>query len=233
MPGPPRATPEAGKDDPDREDRRGHLGFVAHEVRNPLSTALWTAEMLVRMTPEERGGARGEKLSAMCLRSLGRVRALVEDHLAIERYDAGGLPVRPEPLLVDEAVAAVLARGGGSASVSGDLDVPVASDRMLLDRVLEATLRAAGRDSAEVRIEVRADGPQVRIVVTGAPAAPDALDDPRKGAPSDPKGSALGLAASRRMAAANGGSLAVEGAAFVLTVPRSDVYPAAPDRSGR
>ena len=73
------------------DDVRGdHLGFVAHEVRNPLSTALWSAELLARMTPEERGGARGEKLTAMCLRSLGRVRQLVEDHFLCERLDAGG-----------------------------------------------------------------------------------------------------------------------------------------------
>ena len=72
--------------------RPGHLGFVAHEIRNPLSTALWTAEMLARMTAADRGGARGEKLSAMCLRSVARVRQLIEDHLLCERLDAGTPP---------------------------------------------------------------------------------------------------------------------------------------------
>src|SRR5512144_880418 len=67
--------PDASRPSP--EDGRGsHLGFVAHEIRNPLSTALWTAELLVRMPAEERGGARGDKLTAMCLRSIARVRQL-------------------------------------------------------------------------------------------------------------------------------------------------------------
>ena len=83
--------------------RRAFLGFIAHEVRNPLSTALWSAELLGRITAEERGGARGEKLSAMCLRSISRVRQLVEDHFLCERLDSGGIPLRAEPVVVREA----------------------------------------------------------------------------------------------------------------------------------
>ena len=45
----PQGTPADG------EERSGYLGFVAHEVRNPLSTALWSAELLARMSPAERG----------------------------------------------------------------------------------------------------------------------------------------------------------------------------------
>jgi signal transduction histidine kinase len=220
-PGPPQ-PPESPGEDLDRERRTGFLGFVAHEVRNPLSTALWTAEMLARMSTEERGGPRGEKLSAMCLRSLGRVRQLVEDHFVIERFDAGGLPVRPEPLALREIVEAVLARSGIAATVAVDADADgVLADRTLLERALEATARAAARDGAPVLVEARPDRDAVRIRIEGAPAASDALEDPRKGAQSDPKSSALGLAASRRIAAALGGSLAVDGGAFLLVVPRS------------
>src|SRR5512142_861702 len=86
--------------DPEEDPRGGYLGYVAHEVRNPLSTALWSAELLARMAAEERGGPRGEKLTAMCLRSLGRVRQLVEDHFLCERLDVGGLPLRIEVIPV-------------------------------------------------------------------------------------------------------------------------------------
>src|SRR5512138_3351020 len=92
------------------ERRRAFLGFVAHEVRNPLSTALWSAELLGRISAEERGGARGEKLSAMCLRSIARVRQLVEDHFLCERLDAGGIAVRPEAIGIREAADAALER---------------------------------------------------------------------------------------------------------------------------
>src|SRR5512138_522027 len=104
---------ERGEDVSDHRDdsgggaarRRGaFLGFVAHEVRNPLSTALWSAELLARLSAEERGGARGEKLVGMCLRSISRVRQLVEDHFLCERLDSGGIPVRAEGVGLREAV---------------------------------------------------------------------------------------------------------------------------------
>lgn len=214
---------EAGGIDPgeERADERraGHLGFVAHEVRNPLSTALWTSELLSRMSSEERAGPRGAKLAAMCLRSLGRVRQLVEDHFLIERLDAGGLPLRPEPVAIREALDAVVGRGAPAPALDADGGAVVAADRALVERALDAVLRAAGKDGAPVRVEVRVDRGLVRIRAAGAPPAPDALEDPRKGSPSDTKRSALGLAAARRIAFASGGRLAVEEQAFVLTLP--------------
>ena len=213
-----------GRDDEGRweEGRGGYLGFVAHEVRNPLSTALWSAEMLARMPPAERAGARGDKLAAMCLRSLGRVRQLVEDHLLIERLDAGGLPVRAEPVGVGEALEAVAARLPGlSLSAEVQPGLGAAADRALLERALDAILRAASRDGVAVRVEARAAGELAEIRVTGAPPAEGALDDPRKGTPSDPKGSALGLAAARRIGAALLGRLSLEGRTYLLALPRA------------
>jgi signal transduction histidine kinase len=209
------------------ESRGGYLGFVAHEVRNPLATALWTAELLTRMPPDERAGARGDKLAAMCLRSLGRVRQLVEDHLLIERLDAGGLPVRPEPVSVGEALDAVVARLPG-LTISAEVPPGLAAsaDRALLERALDAILRAASRDGVAVRVEARAAGPVAEIRVAGAPPGEGALDDPRKGTASDPRGSALGLAAARRIGAAFRGKLAVDGQAYLLVLPRAEAPPA-------
>jgi len=82
---PPPSLPAA----PPEASRPSHLGFVAHEIRNPMSTALWTAELLGRMSPAERAGDRGDKLTSLCFRSLTKVRLLVEDHLLCERLDAG------------------------------------------------------------------------------------------------------------------------------------------------
>ena len=42
--------------------KRGkYLGFVAHEIKNPLATALWSSDLLKRMGPEDRSGERAEK----------------------------------------------------------------------------------------------------------------------------------------------------------------------------
>jgi K+-sensing histidine kinase KdpD len=204
------------------EARSSHLGFVAHEIRNPLSTALWTSELLSRMQEADRGGARGEKLVGMCLRSLQRVRQLLEDHLLIERIDAGHYPVRPEELpLVDAVVAA---DGRRTAPVEPvDLAVPgslcALADRALLARVLDTLLEAAGVGGARVRVEGSAGGGELKVTVRGAPADPSQLDDPTKGSPSDTRGRALALPAARRAAERMGGRLAAREGAWELVLP--------------
>lgn len=207
--------------------RSDHLGFVAHEVRNPLSTALWSAELLARMTPEERGGARGEKLTAMCLRSLGRVRQLIEDHFMCERLDAHGIPVRLEAVPLRPFLEELAGRRALEL-VSPELDVPaelaVLADRVLLDRALEAMLASAGREGAAVRVTARQEGGRVAIRIAGSAPAPNALDDPKKGAHGDPKGRALALPMARRIAAALDGSVAVDGDAIVMSVQPAAEY---------
>lgn len=203
------------------EARGDHLGFVAHEVRNPLSTALWSAELLARMTPEERAGARGDKLTAMCLRSLGRVRQLVEDHFLCERLDAHGIPVRPEPIPLRALLDEVMGRRTIeliAPEVDLPADIAVMADRILMDRALEAMVAVTGREGATVRVWARDDGGRVTIRISGAPLGAAALDDPKKGSQGDPKGRALALPMARRIAAALEGSLGVDGQSLVFTV---------------
>ncbi|WP_242335369.1 MULTISPECIES: sensor histidine kinase KdpD [Anaeromyxobacter] len=227
--------PKNASDSEERADanerRSGYLGFVAHEVRNPLSTALWTAELLARMSPEERGGARGDKLSAMCLRSLSRVRQLVEDHFLCERLDVAGIPVRAEPLSLGEILEGLLERRPADAPpVTVELDGPitVAADRSLLERAIEALLAVAGSEGTPVRVVART-GEDVSISVSGHAVPPEALEDPRKGSPSDPKGRALALPVARRAAGALHGSLALSEDGYLLTLPRVRAYTAPPD----
>ncbi len=209
--------------------RPGYLGFVAHEIRNPLSTALWTAEMLARMSMTDRGGARGEKLSAMCLRSVSRVRQLVEDHLLCERLDSGGLPLRIEAIGARDAVDAVLERHPAEvASAHGDRSVGVDVDRGLLERAIEGLVAVAGADRTPVSVTAHAAGGRVAFLVKGRTAEEGALSDPVKGTPSDPTGRALSITLARRIAAALGGALVVQGGAWLLTVPRAQGYTAPP-----
>jgi signal transduction histidine kinase len=207
---------------PPADERGDHLGFVAHEVRNPLSTALWSAELLARMPPEERAGPRGEKLTAMCLRSLGRVRQLVEDHFLCERLDVHGIPTRAEPiplrqLLEEVAGRRVLEIAEPVLEVSPD--VMVSADRTLLDRAVEALLAVAGREGASIRVTARPAGGRLEVRFQGAAQSVSALEDPKKGAHGDPKGRALALPMARRIAVELGGSLSLEGEGLVLSLP--------------
>lgn len=211
-PGPPEAGTEVG--------RSAHLGFVAHEIRNPMSTALWTAELLGRMSGDDRAGQRGEKLTALCFRSLTKVRLLVEDHLLCERLDAGGYPMRVERLILGEVVEAVASKLLGD---NPPLERQVASglavlaDRILLERALDGLVGAAGREAAAVRLAADVAGDRVLVRVSGGQVG--SLDDPHKGAPSDQRGRALALPMARRAAAAFGARLAVEGEGYVLSIP--------------
>src|SRR5207237_10015543 len=71
--------------------RRGkYLGSVAHEIKNPLATALWSCDLLKRMDQADRSGPRAEKMIDASLRALRRMRRLVEDYFTIERLRAHG-----------------------------------------------------------------------------------------------------------------------------------------------
>jgi signal transduction histidine kinase len=227
----PTKEPPEGKSASSQDDRGDYLGFVAHEVRNPLSTALWSAELLARMPGEERAGPRGEKLTTMCLRSLARVRQLVEDHFLSERLDARGIAVRAEPIPLRELIAEVAGRRGldlVDPVVNVNPEVVLNADRSLLDRAVEALLAAAGREGAAARVSAREAAGRIEIRFEGAPQAATSLQDPRKGVQGDPRGRSLALPMARRIAAVLGGTLAVDGGALVLSLPaEGEVYVAA------
>jgi K+-sensing histidine kinase KdpD len=212
------------REDPRSTERAGYLAFVAHEMRNPLATALWSAELLVRLSPEERGGPRGEKLAGMCLRTLSRLRHLVEDHFLAERLSIGGIPVRVEPVSLREAIAAALGRAAPARSDVSTDDFVVMADRAMFERAIEALVASASREDAPVSVRsALLDSPRaVAVEVRGAPPAPDALRIPDRSTPSDPTGRALGLLMARAVAYAHGGSLAPLADGFALVVPADD-----------
>lgn len=224
--GPSRTVPGGEGARANETTRSGFLGFVAHEMRNPLATALWSAELLARLSPEERGGARGEKLAGMALRALQRLRYLVEDHFLAERLDVEGIPVRIEPIGVRELLAGAVQKAAvEDASLDVQDGLVARGDRMLLERALEGILSSAARAKAPVRVEARRHDGMVLIRAQGAAPAPDALAPPQKGTPSDATGRALALHMAVRAARALGGSLAVAEDAYVLAVPLGEPEP--------
>jgi signal transduction histidine kinase len=211
---------------PDSEEKASHLAFVAHEIRNPLSTALWSVELLARMTPEERGGARGEKLSRMSLRALTRLRRLVEDHLLAARLDVGGIPVELEEIPAREIFPGASAIGAGSLELELETGLSVVADSALARRAVEGVLLSAARGGADVRVTGTRRGRLARFRAVGAPASASELADPRRGDAGDTRGAALALSVARRACAVLGGAIRVEGEAWVLELPA----PEAPKR---
>lgn len=154
------------------------LSFLVHELRNPLASALWSAEMLARL---ESPNPRQERLARLGLRSMRRLRALLEDMFALER-----VPVRAPAGRADLAEALERAadlRDGFPGELVLDPDLPhvvTPVDPVLLDRLLRACLRRAayagegGRADAGITVV----GEVARLIVRRADVPPDRLDPP-------------------------------------------------------
>jgi signal transduction histidine kinase len=204
------------------EERASHLAFVAHEIRNPLSTALWSAELLARLSAEERGGPRGEKLARMSLRALSRLRRIVEDHLLAARLDAGGVPVEPEAVPARDLLPAAGFIDAPSVEASVEPGLTVVADPALARRVVEGVMLAAARGGAAVRVTATRAGGMVRFRIEGALAGPETLDDPGRGHPGDARGAALSLGVARRASLLLGGGLRVEGGGWIVELPAAE-----------
>lgn len=214
----PRGSASSPGDSAGASERGGFLGFVAHEMRNPLSTALWSAELLVRLSAADRAGARGEKLSGMCLRTLIRLRLLLEDFFLVERLAIRGLPLKREEVPLAGALDQARTRAGVEATIPPLPDVTVSADRSLLERALEGLMAVAGRESP-VGVDIELANGAVEVRFAGSPPPADVLALPTKATPSDPSGRALSVLVARTVAEAHGGTLRADGDAYILSLP--------------
>jgi len=208
---------------PDGEGWAEYLGFVIHEARNPLASALWSAQMLERLPADQRAGERGSKLAARVGRAVLRLGTLLEDHFLAERLRAGGLPIHVEPvelvpLLAEQATRAGVAVGIDAGS---EASARVAADRALLARALDCILAASGRGVERVEVVVTSRGGELCLRFSGARLSPAALERPGKGAVSDAAGRALALVVAGEVARAHRACLTVDGESLQLVWPRA------------
>lgn len=224
------------------------LARVSHELRTPLTAVLGFAELL-----------EGDYLPAQHAKELGHIvvagrhlLGLVDDLLDLSRIEEGRLTLTLEPV----NVAGVLMEAAGliqsqaeTAQIAVIPRLPRAKDSaMLADRrrlveILLNLLTNAVKfcpPGSEVRVSAGVSRTQATMTVTDTgPGLTDEeqsrlfvpferLDADQRGIP----GSGLGLAVSRRLAEAMGGTLRVasepdRGAAFTVSLPRSHAFPAA------
>jgi signal transduction histidine kinase len=156
----------------------------------------------------------------MCLRTLSRLRHLVEDHFLAERLAIRGLPLRLEAVLVREGLATALGRVPQARFELECEGAPaVAVDKAMFERALEGLIAVCAREESVVRIQVSARGSDVEIAFAGAAPPPNAFASPDRSTPSDPSGRALGLLMARAVAEAHGGSLEAGDRGFLLRLP--------------
>lgn len=209
--------------------KRGkYLGFVAHEIKNPLATALWSCDLLKRMEGADRSGERAEKMIDVSLRALRRMRRLIDDYFTLERLLEQGYELRRERLLVKDLVDGALQTLAEkdhlpTAGWVTELQGEVTGDGEMLRKALRAAFEYMARASPQPRLSIAMREGSLRESVlhirAEAPPAQLIPPDPEERASGDPTGAVLGFALAARILEVHGGRIEERDGALALVFP--------------
>ncbi|MFJ3214412.1 ATP-binding protein [Kitasatospora sp. NPDC086801] len=217
--------------------RTALLAAVSHDLRTPLAAALASVGSLrspdVEFSPEDQA-----ELLATADESLVKLTRLVDNLLDMSRLQAGALTLHLSETHLDEILPRALDSLPDPYAPIQPLDLdtapPVLADPPLLERVLANVITNALRYNAPgapvlVTASHHADQVEIRVIDRGPGIAPEERDRvflpfQRLGDTDNTTGVGLGLALSRGLAEAMGGSLEVEdtpggGTTMLLTLP--------------
>jgi two-component system sensor histidine kinase KdpD len=226
--------------------RTALLAAVSHDLRSPLASAKAAVGSLrshdVAWTPQDR-----DELLATADESLDRLIRLVENLLDMSRLQAGALSVFVRPVALDEVVPLALddlGPEGHDVVVRLPEDLPdCLADAVLLERVVANLVANALRHSPPgnpplLSASTLGDRVEIHVVDHGpgiAPANRDQMFAPfqRLGDTDNTTGVGVGLALSRGLAEAMGGSLAPHetpggGLTMIVSLPGAGESPPAP-----
>jgi two-component system, OmpR family, sensor kinase len=199
------------------ERERGFVASASHELRTPLALLKGELELALRdgSSPVELRGA-----IASAAEESDRLAQLAEDLLVLARSDQGRLPVRAEPLAVDELLEGMATRFGRRASEAGRelrVEAPpgltVEADRLRVEQALGNLLDNAlrhGEGAVALTAAASGGGVELHVRDEGSGFAPELLaraferfsrGDPARGR----GGTGLGLAIVEAVARAHGG----------------------------
>ena len=217
--------------------RTALLAAVSHDLRTPLAAARASVGSLrspdVEFSPEDQA-----ELLATADESLVKLTRLVDNLLDMSRLQAGALTLHLAPTSLEEMLVRAMDSLSDPQAPIQPLDLDTApavlADPPLLERVLANVITNALRHNAPgapvlVTASHHADLVEVRVIDRGPGIAPEDRDRvflpfQRLGDTDNTTGVGLGLALSRGLAEAMGGSLEVEdtpggGTTMLLTLP--------------
>lgn len=247
-----RAAAEAAPLAEANKVRTALLAAVGHDFRTPLAAAKAAVSTLLSQDIHLTGDDRGELLQAADT-SLDRLAALVDNLLDMSRLHAGAMSIDVQPTAVDEVVARALddlGPDGRRIVIDAAEELPlVQADPGLLERVLSnlganALRYSPAETPPHLTCSRLGERVEVRIIDRGPGIPPGDWDRvflpfQRLGDTDNTTGIGLGLALSRGLTEAMGGSLEPEetpggGLTMVVSLPAATgMTPAAPGRRER
>ena len=226
------------RDHESRSLQARHIGFITHELRTPLATAMAAGGQIRKYVAAGKDPSRPLELLE---RNLKRMRDLIDDTLQEQRLEVGDVPYHPEQILLGELMDEATRGAQESAQQKGielkfsfDPEVLMQVDRKLALSALQNIIENAVKftDRGEIEVQVR-DGEPGEVVVDvvdeceGLSADEQrTLFEPFNRGHSVREGTGLGLAIARRAVEAHGKKIHVEsdgrkGCHFWFALPRA------------
>jgi signal transduction histidine kinase len=215
-----------------RRVRSDYIGFVTHELRNPLTAAMVAGSKLD-------GGQQSSRAAAIVQRNLKRVARLIDDFLITEQMDADALHLDVQEIalgeILDGAVEPALRaanRPQARVSISADPAVLVAVDPALTIAALQNVILNAVQFSDKDVVTIEAEEGPERLILhvhdnchgLSAPALATVFE-PFQGGHAGKPVPGLGLSVARRIIQGEGGLIDVEranpGCHFRIVLPRA------------
>ena len=233
------------------------LGIVAHDLRNPLSTILMSAQMLQRPEPEvER---RDPATPKIIVRSAKRMNGLIQDLLDVATIEAGQLTVEHKPVSVATLARDIVESQSPLAETAkvelhvdfGDQLPDINGDRDRLLRVFDNLIGNAIKFTPEggrVTVSAAENDSNVVFSITDTGCGIDAEELPHvfdrfwQAATRQRRlGAGLGLPITKGIVEAHGGKIWVEstldkGSTFRFSIPIAPITggaPAEPKRASK
>jgi PAS domain S-box-containing protein len=221
--------------------REDLLAIVSHDLRNPLGVVLTSSALLLRSALPPDKGERARRQVEAIQRAGNRMNRLIRDLLDFASIEGGRLTLARRPLdvaaLILEVVEALRPLAAPrSQKLSGEepaADLAIHGDHDRLVQVFSHIIGNSfkfGPDGGQVRVEVSAQGQEVRFVVAddGPGMPPDELanlfDRSWQAGRKSRDGIGLGLSIVKGIVEAHGGrvwaeSALGEGTRIFFTVP--------------
>jgi two-component system sensor histidine kinase KdpD len=224
--------------------RTALLSAVSHDLRTPLASAK-AAITSLRSQDVVFDDHDRDELLATADESLDRLVRLVENLLDMSRLQAGALGLTPQPISIAETIAKALddlgPAGRGVRIQVPDISPEVHADPALVERILVNLVRNALRYSPPgqpptIAVSDHAGTVDTRIIDHGPGIPTDQWDRvflpfQRLGDRDNGSGVGLGLALSRGLAEAMGGTLdpdSTPGGGLTMTLRLPETAPALP-----